>query len=350
MSDLHETKTTDDTVPESISKEETCRVQAAGLEENSPEGESTDAMSVKDAVGPNQAEPPAESCPTCGGGPAVLSPSVGGFIPASAGMQKVYALGTLGYDFSTEAGKDAVIQNMSSGSNIYDVKHMLAHLDKNPWDAGAIVWTLSINTNPIYAVLPVGPFATDGYKLLKDFLKAQVEEGAERISLPGIITGQTMLMSSGVTVPVVAPDIRGLYSWKTKDLVESLCGKEPKDGKGADEYHGKREGVRNLLDRIYYDLQNLGMSSQDRSLNFAATNAFNIEKVFEQAVKKSMQLQQISTEKSPICRPGSDCWDVKLSFWDPENQTKRARQVYRYTVDVSEPIPITVGPVRSWNE
>ena len=61
------------------------------------------------------------------------------------------------------------------------------------------------------------------------------------------------------------------------------------------------------------------------------------------------KLESIGVERSPICRPGSDCWDVKLTFFDP---TKREgqRQASRLTIDVSEVVPVMVGTVRSWTE
>jgi hypothetical protein len=61
-----------------------------------------------------------------------------------------------------------------------------------------------------------------------------------------------------------------------------------------------------------------------------------------------MELDTIETERSPICRPDSDCWDVKLTFFDPERVFQRARKTHRFTVDVSDVVPVTVGPVRSW--
>jgi hypothetical protein len=36
-----------------------------------------------------------------------------------------------------------------------------------------------------------------------------------------------------------------------------------------------------------------------------------------------------------------------LSRRNPENE-RRASRVYRYTVDVSDVLPVTVGTVRSW--
>ncbi|MCP4107603.1 MAG: hypothetical protein GY749_19015 [Desulfobacteraceae bacterium] len=57
----------------------------------------------------------------------------------------------------------------------------------------------------------------------------------------------------------------------------------------------------------------------------------------------------LPVEPSPICRPGSDCWDVKLTFFHPENRQAQARKVYSYAIDVSNAIPVTVGHVRSWS-
>ena len=45
----------------------------------------------------------------------------------------------------------------------------------------------------------------------------------------------------------------------------------------------------------------------------------------------------------------SDCWDIKLIFFNPEDQLKVARRVYRYTVDVSDVVPVLVGRVREWS-
>lgn len=57
---------------------------------------------------------------------------------------------------------------------------------------------------------------------------------------------------------------------------------------------------------------------------------------------------KIEVEKSPFCRINSDCWDVKLKFFDPENG-RRARKVYLFTIDVSDRIPVTLGQIRSWS-
>lgn len=102
------------------------------------------------------------------------------------------------------------------------------------------------------------------------------------------------------------------------------------------------------MQRVYYDLQNLGQASKDRALNFAATNAFQAASSFSEAVSRGMELDSIEVEKSPLFRLFSDCWDVKLKFFDRENDY-RAKKVYRFTIDVSYIIPVTLCEVRSWS-
>ena len=106
--------------------------------------------------------------------------------------------------------------------------------------------------------------------------------------------------------------------------------------------------MRGFLQKVYHELRNLGVTAEERALNYAATNAFEVGKVFESAHLEAMELDTIEVERSPICRPDSDCWDVKIHFFYPERQVQTVRKVCRFTVDVSDVVPVTVGPMRSW--
>ena len=64
--------------------------------------------------------------------------------------------------------------------------------------------------------------------------------------------------------------------------------------------------------------------------------------------KERMDLDNIQVVRSPLCRPSSDCWEVELYFFFPDRQVQTVRKVYRFTVDVSDTVPVTVGPVRAW--
>jgi len=107
--------------------------------------------------------------------------------------------------------------------------------------------------------------------------------------------------------------------------------------------------VRGFLERVYYELRNLGRAPHERAVNFAATNAFEVERVYEQAIRGSMALDSISVEPSAISPPNTNCWDVKLAFFFPEQPQSTLRREYRFTVDVADVVPSTVGPMRSWS-
>jgi cyclic patellamide precursor peptide PatG len=62
-----------------------------------------------------------------------------------------------------------------------------------------------------------------------------------------------------------------------------------------------------------------------------------------------MRLDAISVERSSICRPQSDCWDIKLMFFNPAKRLEQARLLYRFTIDVSDVVPVTVGKIRHWH-
>jgi hypothetical protein len=66
------------------------------------------------------------------------------------------------------------------------------------------------------------------------------------------------------------------------------------------------------------------------------------------AARNSLVLSGINVVKSPICRPDSDCWDVELVMFDDDPERIRPSWTYRYTVDVSEVIPVTIGRMRYW--
>ncbi|MEG3878704.1 S8 family serine peptidase [Microcoleus sp. herbarium7] len=272
--------------------------------------------------------------------PSSVAPSACGCGCSGKGqVQLVYALGQLGYDFGTEARRDSIAQHMGEGANPQDPRQLLAYLDENPWDAAAIIWTLSLDATPIYAIQPQGAYSDRVYERLIQFLREQLTEGVERVSIPGILMGQVMLMS-GQVVPVIVPTLRCMYSWTTQALVETVCGSSPDES--------ARQGVENFLERVYYELRNLGMTPQERAINYAATNAFNVERIFEAALREEMDLDAIEVKRSPICRSNSECWEVLLTFFNPKKVFEQARKVYRFTVDVSDVCPVMVGKVRSW--
>ena len=310
----------------------------------------------------------------------------------SAAPQLVYALGQLDYDFGTEANRDAfkqlgieVPENRSemaayltsfdeaaleapeprpvekkSGKDGYPAElarwqqatkqrlRAATNLFSNQAHAEQLVWVLKQEERPMYAIQPSGPFAMRTYSRLVEFFDEQVSQVSERVSLPGYVVGKTKLLN-GYEVPVVVPDARGLWNWSIEELIAAAF----TDGEAEKTEEIKKE-VENFLQRVYHEVRNLGLLPEQRALNFAATNIFQLKMAHAKALYDNlfdtgMKLDTFVAERSPESRPGADCWDIKLTFFQPAKRLEAARQVHRFTVDVSQVIPVTIGTIRSWH-
>lgn len=320
--------------------------------------------------------------------------SCGGNAPRSL----VYAIGVLGYDFGTEARRDSFKQLMPGvevpnpdaspptfvvPAQPFDARQMVDYLlgplrenntrdenHKNLSEAESLIWTLNLELTPIYAIEPKGSFASAVYEELSQFLAGQIlnptaDDYIERVSIPGILTGRTVRLFSGQVVPVIEPVKRGMYSWRSIALINEVMRVIRERGSIEESVElGIRYSLTNFLNRIYYDLRNLGQTSQERALNHASANIFQLASVLVDVLRDvnrpttadagasrrtvALQLDSMDVERSPFCRMDSDCWDVKIRFFDPEND-RRARKVIRYTIDVSDVIPVTLGQPRVWD-
>jgi cyanobactin maturation PatA/PatG family protease len=258
----------------------------------------------------------------------------------------VYVLGQLSYDFGSEARRDSFLQR--GIANPEDPAQLLAHLDRYPALAAALTWTLSQDATPIYALQPGGAFAGETHARLREVLTSQLVMRVERVSIPGWMQGEARLRS-GQTVPIIWPEARGIRSWSTAALVDAVLGKAQGSERDLDRHGAKAAEIANFLERVYFELRNLGQAPWERAINFAATTAFQLDRVYESAIKAGLNLDKIAAEQSPLCRRERDCWDVKLTFFQPAKRLERAREVYRFTVDVSEALPVTLGKVRHWS-
>lgn len=251
----------------------------------------------------------------------------------------VYALGKLGYDFGSHIYFEFLCQEMHPADPRIPA-YLLKYLDDNPDQAAGLIWTLNQNDMPVYALRPAGSFTSEVYAAMRELLMDQLLEGAEQISVPGRMAGLVRLHSGQVT-PVVEPAMQGMYSWTTAALVDSLRAEGDSDA--------VLQAIAEFLDRVYYERPNTGQSSRDRAANYAATNVVQAREVMRSAVQENLRLQRIDAEPSTICRPDADCWDVLLTFVAPGKRLQQAPRQYRFTIDVSDLIPVTVGRVRSWN-
>lgn len=237
-------------------------------------------------------------------------------------------------------------------------------VDVNFRDADALIWTLTIDTTPIYAIKPLDVFGLGFYSSLVQALwyqevsasppskvasltrasdaPTQTADGfppkgrITRVSFAGWLdpTATTRLLN-GTVLPTLVTDWRGFYQW---DLY-TLLGNDPEDWP---------DGAADFLDRIYNEFRNTGVSPQDRALNYSAMNALNTKQIFGIEAAAKRRLDTVEVDKSTICRPDSDCYDVTFRFFDPLNVLTQARQVYQYTIDVSDVVPVPVGRVRKW--
>jgi cyanobactin maturation PatA/PatG family protease len=284
--------------------------------------------------------------------------------------QLVFALGKLSFDYGTRQRRDYFYNDMKKvfgGSpSIDDTETLLKYLGNNQGNfkyLTSIIWTLKLDETIIYAIKPMDAYAADIYGTLVGILLSQLEpgksvpgfegtgEGVERVSVPGVISGQARLFT-GETVPVIIPDSRGIYFWTIKALITAV--KEALSSAGRPESpEGTEPGIRTFLERVYYELRNLGLTPQERALNFAATDALRVSNVFHSVLVdprfQGFELDNIQVVPSPICRPESDCYDVELKFFNPTH-TLASSRVFRITVDVSDVVPVAIGEVRHWSK
>ena len=177
--------------------------------------------------------------------------------------QLVYALGQLSHDFSNEACYDSFRQRMKA--NPFDPEDMQTFLEstrkKEPWHASALLWTLEISGLPLYVIRPEGPYTELVYERLQEYFSEQLQTGkygkpvSERVAVPGVITGQARLFS-GLTVPVINPEPRGLCNWNREDLIDAAIEAFAGDEELGEKQKKKIAGlIDEFLDRIYFELR-----------------------------------------------------------------------------------------------
>ena len=241
--------------------------------------------------------------------------AAGAVEPSEAGGL-VYVLATLGYDFGSEARRNSFKQLMNVVSvagtevppNPYDARQMVQHLLDHKSEAKALIWTANLELTPIYALRPEGSFAHEIYGQLVDLLNQEIlaeddDKYIERVGLPAYLTGGSVKLFSGQTVPEIGlVNTRGITGWNTNVLMKKLAANVhpifPPDMNEADKAAATaafpellRQAMRSFLDRIYYELRNLGVTSADRALNYAATNAFQSAFSFADALARSYELE-----------------------------------------------------------
>lgn len=272
----------------------------------------------------------------------VVAPQASSDVHSERYEEKVFLIGTLGYDFGTEARLDYFTQVMGNKkAHPFDPVQMATHLttDDNIEQSDALIWVLKVDGIPVYAIKPDSQFSVLEYARMVEFLHDQETKGVERVSIAAVVSGEIRLFN-GQFVPTVRPVLRGMFNWRSHDLAKLVLGENTEKT--------KNDQLINFINRIYYELRNRGYDSNERAINYAATNAYQMREIFDDAFAENLFLNQISAVPSPVARPESDCWDVVLEFFNPKERLTVARKLYRYTVDVSDIMPVTIGTLRSW--
>jgi cyanobactin maturation PatA/PatG family protease len=321
--------------------------QLTSGERASPRTSEPGAAAILNAAAdiPQSALVPAHEDCGCGGSGSECSCAGGG---DAKKPQLVYAIGRLGVSFISQARRDS-IWRVVNGSREGDLKPItnaaLQSLFKEkPFQAQSVIWTLSRSEVAMYAIVPSGAFAAETYRwLVEEWKDADVEFA----SIPGMLAGQVVLYD-GQLVDVVVPDLRGMYSWQTKRYVKALRDARKKADGGLSPERIDRE-IERFFGKIYFSIRNRGRSPEERAINAAATNAFNISPVIEQAGEEGLTLRDIGVERSPLNRAGGEYYDVLLTFFDPRNREVAPMRA-RFTIDVSDTVPVLIGDPVIWYE
>ena len=130
--------------------------------------------------------------------------------------------------------------------------------------------------------------------------------------------------------------------WNTDTLVSIAVGPEPEQG--------IVDSLVKILDKFYSEYSNVGVRSQDRAINYAASNTIELTKMIQAAGGNEggrIFFDNIGFEPSASCRPGSECCVVKINFFVPD-ETEKSRRIFRFTIDVSDLDPVSRGDGKDW--
>jgi cyanobactin maturation PatA/PatG family protease len=331
----------------------------------------TATSSAAGAIGP-QSSPRLDIARACAGDPKRADSNAlaaSGLVPADCGCgcggtggecscggapkktQLVYAIGRLGVSFVSQARRDSIWRDINRGIKKGEQKRPITNetlqtlFSKEPFQAQPVIWTLSRTEVPMYAIVPAGAFAAETYAWL---LKEWADKEVEFVSLPGVLAGQVALYD-GQIVDAVIPDLRGLFAWDTDNYVVAVKAAVAKAKPNVDDKVLDRD-MRRFFGKIQFSIRNRGMSAEERAINAAATNAFNISDVIVEAGEEGLTLRDVGVERSPLSRPGSEYFDVLLTFFDPERRGERAPLRAPFTIDVSDTVPVQIGDPVTWHE
>lgn len=224
---------------------------------------------------------------------------------------------------------------------------MLDYLNKKGATPDSLVWTLDQNSQPLYILLPQGSHAQLGFAKLMKLFQRQLDNGVELVAVAGSIVGSARLLS-GAELPIVAPHTGGTFPFSTDEMLLKVLGPPSREpGMKQTIYDQKMAMVNHFLDTIFYQLQSRGETPEERAMNFAALHAFKIKEAFEKAHGDRLVLENIVAKQQPFSPPGSNRWEVMLTYVasTPAARLRESSRIYSFTVDVAPVILVMVGKI-----
>ena len=297
---------------------------------------------------------------------------------------RTFAIGTISYDFGDELTRDSFSHAMGAGFGVGagsadDVMSMVDYLDANPGESRRLTWVLSINDEPRFAILPVGPYASEVYDMLAALVQGQAKGVVSVVSVPGSAEEDSRTLLDGRVIPTLRHNgLRGMFGWHPSDLARQSLESVHSDAQAATEKVAPEltagtedtvfgidvalpevwprlleaptekvtRAVQDFFELVYFRAPQDPSVSVERAINLAATNGYQIARSFLDAMNDGLDYQSYRTEYSPFGRLGGNCWDVILRFAAPRGR-RQARE-YRFTIDVADVVPVTVGHIRRW--
>jgi hypothetical protein len=223
---------------------------------------------------------------------------------------------------------------------------LLKQLDRDPSAASSVTWTLEVDSVPLYALEPEGPFAEQGYQRLCGMLRGQIQGIVEQVAAPGRISG-TVTLHRGKRIPVIRLADSRMTGWARRELLESftnrLCCSEETLADAA-----LWRTVNDFLDRISVELRGPGLSARERALNYCLTRVTN-EPALDSLLCDGMALDSVLVDQRPFAHTGRDPWDVDLIFFHPRKERLTTRRICRFSVDVVDVCPVMIAGARIWS-
>lgn len=309
-----------------------------------------------------------------------------------------YGIGAVDYEFPDKITKDSFTREMRAQvghGDVDDRVKVIEYLDANPGEARRLLWTYAINDERRYMISPVGTYASEVFDMLTALTLKRVRGEITVASLPGIVTGETVIAMDGTVLQrVKVKSQRGVYGWQPEQVATQSLAAVRSDSQAGGVGHsvsatpagtsaagntaivsgdsdtailGIRESsvltwprlrqnstpkiqsaLINFLSQLYFRTNQLPDVSRDRAISFISTNGYQVAAAFLDAMHDGLQYSDFRTEYSPFARVSGNCWDVIVRFNDPAD-SKRAPVEYRMTVDIADVLPVTVGRLRRWS-